>query len=59
LDVGAVTFDRFGLGARPSAAPSNHLTGDIAEVLVYSAALADADRETLEAYLGYKWGITV
>jgi hypothetical protein len=31
--------------------------GDIAEVLVYSAALSAPDRTTVEAYLADKWGL--
>jgi hypothetical protein len=33
--------------------------GDIAEVLVYNRALSIAERQSIEAYLGSKWGITV
>jgi hypothetical protein len=31
--------------------------GDIAEVVIYSAALSDADRETIESYLKKHWGL--
>jgi hypothetical protein len=30
--------------------------GDIAEVILYSDALSDADRQTIENYLRAKWG---
>ena len=33
------------------------LNGDIAEILIYSTALADADRTAVEAYLNAKWGV--
>jgi hypothetical protein len=33
------------------------LNGDIAEILIYSSALADADRTAVEAYLNTKWGV--
>lgn len=36
-----------------------HLAGDIAEVLIYSAALSTADREAVEEYLASKYGITL
>ena len=31
--------------------------GDVAEIVVYAAALADADRAAVEAYLRQKWGL--
>lgn len=34
------------------------LTGDVAEVIVYSSALSTSDRESVESYLSNKWGIT-
>lgn len=33
--------------------------GDIAEVIIYSTAISDSDRDALETYLGTKYGITV
>lgn len=33
----------------------NYYSGDIAEVLIYSQALSDADRQTVENYLRNKW----
>lgn len=35
-----------------------NLTGDVAEVVVYSSALSTTDRESVESYLSSKWGIT-
>lgn len=35
------------------------LTGFMAEVLVYNQALSAADKDTIEAYLADKWGITL
>ncbi|HEV2452829.1 MAG TPA: immunoglobulin domain-containing protein [Verrucomicrobiae bacterium] len=37
---------------------SNFFTGDFAEVLIYNGALSDADRQSKEASLCQKWGIT-
>lgn len=45
LDVGA------------AAVAGNPLTGDIAEVLVGGATLTSSDREKLEGYLAWKWGL--
>lgn len=36
----------------------NVLNGDIAEILIYSVALSDSDREAVENYLIAKWGLT-
>ena len=45
LDIGA------------SAVGGNPLTGDVAEVLVGGATLSSSDREKLEGYLAWKWGL--
>lgn len=34
-------------------------TGDIAELIVYNSALSTGDRQTVEDYLGTKYGITI
>jgi hypothetical protein len=36
---------------------ANHLTGDIAEILVFPSALSDTDRREVERYLAQKWNI--
>ena len=36
-----------------------HFDGDLAEVVVYDAALSDGDRQRVERYLGGKYGIAV
>ena len=36
---------------------SSFLNGDIAEVIIYNAALSDTDRAAVEGYLTTKWGI--
>lgn len=46
---------KLALGAQ--ATPNNFFTGDIAEVLIYSGALSDADRQSREATLFQKWGV--
>ncbi len=47
------TFDRFRIGNGSSG--GSGLNGDIAEVLVYNAALSDADRRAVEDYLNAKY----
>ncbi len=44
------------LGAPSTTVP--FMNGDLAEALVYTSALPDADREEVEAYLRAKWGIS-
>jgi hypothetical protein len=44
---------------KPGATASpRYLLGDIAEVLVYTRALSEDEREQVEAYLAVKWGFT-
>jgi hypothetical protein len=38
--------------------PSNYFNGTISEVLMYTAVLTNVQRQSLEAYLAYKWGIS-
>jgi hypothetical protein len=45
------------IGRLPSGA-NDFLNGDIAELIIYNAALSDTDREAVETYLLAKWGIT-
>lgn len=47
------------IGAYRSNSTSNLLNGDIAEILIYDSALSSTDREAIEGYLGWKYGITV
>jgi hypothetical protein len=42
---------------RDREAVGRELSADIAEVLAYEFALADADRDAVEAYLANKWGL--
>lgn len=53
------------LGGEDSSGPntvapnSNFMFGDIAEVIIYSTAVSDSDRDALETYLGNKYSISV
>jgi hypothetical protein len=38
-------------------ATENRLAGDVYELLVYSSALSEAQRQQVEGYLGIKWGL--
>lgn len=58
-NVGAMTVDRFALGALLRAAASNFFDGYQFEVLVYASSLSASDRSAIERALGAKWGITV
>jgi hypothetical protein len=41
-----------------TSAVSAFFNGDVAEILIYNAALSDTDRSAVEQYLISKWGIT-
>jgi len=61
--IGTVTFDssRFTLCAEfdGTTTPGNFLEADICEILLYDHALALPELESIEAYLGNKWGISL
>ena len=46
--------------AQTSNAPGHvfPLTGSISEILVFNSTLSNTDRQTIEGYLAYKWGIS-
>lgn len=54
-----------GIGSATSSNPLNigkrdggaNFAGDIAEIIIYNAALSETDRQTVEGYLAHKWGI--
>jgi hypothetical protein len=50
------TVTQAGLIGRTSGG-GRYWTGDIAEMLVYNSALSDADRQKVEGYLAWKWGL--
>lgn len=49
------SLNRTSVGALMRSSATSFLTGNIAEIVAYSAALADADRQAIEAYLTAKW----
>ena len=51
---------RFGqANVAPSTDNRWRLDGQIAEVMVFNAALSNSDRLQVERYLGWKWGVTI
>jgi len=41
----------------PFTANSRYLDGNISEILVYDSALSNTDRQNIEGYLAWKWGL--
>ena len=56
---GPFTIGKYSLGAALTAgAPSGtYLNGKLAEVLIYDTVLSLTDRQNIEGYLSWKWGI--
>ena len=58
----SITTNRSGAIGATRQSPSNNdfrITGDIAEILVFSTALSPQDRRKVEQYLSNKWAITI
>ena len=47
----------FQIGARTNASTGNNMSGSMAEVLVYNNTISSIDRQLLEGYLAWKWGL--
>lgn len=45
------------LAVAPFTANSRYLNGNISEILVYNATLSNTDRQIVEGYLAWKWGL--
>lgn len=58
-DVGAITIDRFSLGAFRGSSNTSFFDGYLFEVIIYASAVSTADRQIIERALGAKWGVTV
>ncbi len=54
---GTLTMDRFAVGALLGSSASSHITGSIREILITSVMTSEEERQTIEGYLAYKWGI--
>jgi hypothetical protein len=60
LNVGSTnTMQPISLGRHGNQGSNPSLSGAIGEVLVFSSALSATDRQIVERYLGWKWGVTV
>jgi len=59
-DFGQITLNTFSLGVwMHDGVPEQYTVGSLCEVLLWKSALSDADRESVEARLAAKWGITI
>lgn len=45
---GTVTPNTFAIGCKPAATPTAHVVANVAEVIIHSSALSDANRQALE-----------
>jgi hypothetical protein len=54
--VGTFAVTKYGIGNQANAA-SEYWIGSIGEILLYTTALSDADRQKVEGYLAWKWGL--
>jgi hypothetical protein len=52
------TYNQYGIGAWTGADIGYEWHGHIGEIIVYNAALTTTQRQTIEGYLAWKWGIT-
>jgi beta-glucanase (GH16 family) len=58
VEPGTMSNERYTLGTDWNWGDGNQFfPGHIAEVLVYGSALSTGDRQTLEGYLAWKWGL--
>jgi hypothetical protein len=49
-------YSNYGIGRAPGAATDRHI-GYVYEVLLYNQALSSNDRQSVEGYLAWKWGL--
>ena len=47
----------FQIGARSNASTGNNMSGSVAEVLAYNNTMSTQDRQLVEGYLAWKWGL--
>ena len=50
-------FSNLNLGSYPGSPLSQPWNGDAGEIIIYSSALPTAQRQTVEGYLAWKWGL--
>jgi hypothetical protein len=56
---GLNTMQPIVIGRNGALATGPYLPGAVGEVLVFPSALSTADRQIVERYLGWKWGVAV
>ena len=59
IDSRAASSDNYGKLRKIFGRGGNYANFDVFEILVYNAAISTSDRESVEDYLGAKWGITI
>ena len=57
-NIGSVTANRATVGCLGRTSDAAFFDGDIAEIIIYNAALSDTDRASLESHLMTKWAIS-
>jgi hypothetical protein len=50
-------FSNLNIGSYPNSPPIQAWNGDIGEIIIYSSALTTAQRQRVEGYLAWKWGL--
>ena len=47
----------YAIAANTNIADTQYLTGSISEIIIFNTALSTTDRQTVEGYLSWKWGL--
>jgi hypothetical protein len=56
---GTFAYTNYVIGSRAGSTAATYWTGYIGEVIIYNAALTTNQRQSIEGYLAWKWGITL
>jgi hypothetical protein len=54
---GAFTIQRYGVGNQAQTGATEYWNGFIGEVIIYNSAITAAQRQQVEGYLAWKWGL--
>ena len=57
--AGNFTVSSYAIGANTNTADAHYFTGYIGEIIVYNSALTTSQRQEVEGYLAWKWGLAV
>jgi hypothetical protein len=55
--TGNFGYTAYGIGAQPSDLQPEYFQGFISEIIVYNSALTTIQRQQIEGYLAWKWGL--